>query len=108
MKGGATIEIIAKTFDGTAVDLYQGFVEQLSAATTVSSSTDPSPSQLAGLKAVEGTIHFRLNGTDATSFAVAGVGGGEGVTVSFFGPLSVLQPLKGEFEAILASISVTP
>ncbi len=105
-KGGATIEITTRAFDGTAAALYGEFVDQLAGLTTVNSSSDPTPARLAGLEAVSGTVHFLLNGLDSTSWVVAGVEDGEGVVVSYFGPASSLQTLRAEYESVLSSIAV--
>jgi hypothetical protein len=95
-KGNATIEIRTKDWTGTPGELYEDNRQELEKVLTIVSVDPPtSRSDVAGMPAVEGSIHMKINGAGASGFIVVASDGSDGLVADLFGPLLDIQNLKG-------------
>lgn len=105
-KGGATIELIAIGWEGTPEDLFKQSVDAIGKTYTVTSSSEPSPTTVAGMPAATGTIHYLRDGTDIVGTFTAASDGVSGLLVEIYGPVNDVAPLQDDYDSLVSTITV--
>jgi hypothetical protein len=105
-KGAGTIELAAIAWEGTPEDLFQQSVDAIGNTYTVTSSSDPTPTAVAGMPAATGTIHYLRDGTDIVGTFTAASDGVSGILIEIYGPVNDVAPLQDDYESLLSTISV--